>query len=121
MKCEQELLIKTYAAFNDRDIDTVLAVMHAEVDWPNGMEGGRMQGRSAVRAYWARQWTIINPQVDPVTFTTDHLGRTVVEVHQIIRDLGGHVLADRTIQHVYGFRDGLIARMDIVEAAANEK
>src|SRR5262245_46792674 len=121
MKGEQELLIKTYAAFNNRDIDSVLALMHAEVDWPNGMEGGRMQGRSAVRRYWERQWTIIDPRVDPLSVTTDHDGRTVVDVHQVVRDLSGHVLADRTIQHVYGFRDGLIARMDIVEAAATEK
>jgi len=121
MKPEQELLTRTYAAFNNRDIDSVLAVMHEEVDWPNGMEGGRMQGRSAVRSYWERQWTIIDPRVDPLSITTDHVGRTVVEVHQVVRDLNGHVLADRTIQHVYGFRDGLIARMDIIETAANAK
>jgi hypothetical protein len=121
MKCEEELLIKTYAAFNNRDIDSVLRLMHTEVDWPNGMEGGRMQGHGAIRSYWERQWTVINPRVDPVSFTTDRLGRTVVEVHQVVRDLAGHVLADRNIQHVYGFRDGLIARMDIVEAAANEQ
>lgn len=121
MKREHELLIKTYAAFNNRDIDSVLALMHAAVDWPNGMEGGRMQGHAAVRSYWERQWTIIDPRVDPVNLSTDHLGRTVVDVHQVVRDLGGHVLADRIIQHVYSFRDGLIARMDIVEAAAKEK
>lgn len=121
MKSDEELLIKTYAAFNNRDIDSVLALMHPEVDWPNGMEGGRMQGHGAVRTYWKRQWTIIDPRVDPVSLTTDHLGRTVVEVHQVVRDLGGRVLSDRTIQHVYSFRDGLIARMDIVDAAAKEK
>ena len=121
MTREQELLIKTYAAFNNRDIDSVLALMHAEVDWPNGMEGGRMQGHGAVRSYWERQWTIIDPRVDPMSLTTDHLGRTLVEVHQVVRDLSGHVLSDRTIQHVYNFRDGLIARMDIVDAAVKEK
>ena len=118
MKSEQDTLIATYAAFNNRDIDSVLARMHPEVDWPNGMEGGRMRGRSAVRSYWERQWTIINPRVDPVIFTTDQLGRTVVEVHQVIRDLGGQILSDRTIQHVYAFREGLIERMDTVEEAA---
>ncbi len=120
MTSEQELLIRTYAAFNRRDIDSVLALMHAEVDWPNGMEGGRMQGHSAVRGYWERQWTMINPLVDPLSLTSDHLGRTVVEVHQVVRDLGGQILSDRTVQHVYGFRDGLIARMDIVDTRAEE-
>jgi hypothetical protein len=41
MSADHELLAHTYAAFNGRDIDAVLAVMHPEVDWPNGMEGGR--------------------------------------------------------------------------------
>jgi ketosteroid isomerase-like protein len=36
------LLERTYAAFNARDIDAVLAVMHPDVDWPNGMDGGRV-------------------------------------------------------------------------------
>jgi len=26
------------------------------VDWPNGMEGGRVHGHAEVRAYWTRQW-----------------------------------------------------------------
>jgi len=34
-----EAMKAMYKAFNDRDIDTVLAVMHADVDWPNGVEG----------------------------------------------------------------------------------
>src|SRR5512142_3269599 len=45
----EELLTGTYAAFNARNIDQVLAVMDPDVDWPNGMEGGRVRGQSAVR------------------------------------------------------------------------
>ncbi len=36
----ERLLERIYAAFNARDIDAVLAVMHPNVEWPNGMEGG---------------------------------------------------------------------------------
>jgi len=115
MKSEQELLTKVYAAFNERDIDSILAVMHPEVDWPNGMEGGRMRGQCAVRGYWERQWTIVNPRVEPAGFVTDPEGNTVVEVHQVVCDLEGKVLADRTVHHVYSIRDGLIERMEIVE------
>ncbi|HLW53886.1 MAG TPA: nuclear transport factor 2 family protein [Candidatus Angelobacter sp.] len=118
MKSTQETLTATYAAFNIRDIESVLAMMHPAVDWPNGMEGGRMRGHNAVRSYWTRQWTLIDPRVEPLSFSTDQSGRTVVEVHQVVRDLSGHVLADRTIRHVYTFREGLIERMDIVETAA---
>jgi hypothetical protein len=40
----QELLIRTYRAFNARDVDAVLAAMHEDVDWPNGWEGGHVHG-----------------------------------------------------------------------------
>lgn len=31
---------KAYTAFEARDIDSALAAMHPDVDWPNGMERG---------------------------------------------------------------------------------
>jgi ketosteroid isomerase-like protein len=34
----------TYAAFNARDIDAVLAQMTADVDWSNAWEGGPRPG-----------------------------------------------------------------------------
>ena len=43
-----------YEAFNRRDIDTVLATISDEVDWPNAWKGGRLIGREAVRDYWNR-------------------------------------------------------------------
>src|SRR5262245_31707429 len=39
----EELLRKAYVAFNARDIDGALALMHADVAWPNGMEGGTVR------------------------------------------------------------------------------
>jgi hypothetical protein len=113
LKSTQELLAAAYAAFNARDIGAVLALMHPDVDWANGMEGGHVHGHSAVRDYWKRQWAIIDPHVEPVRFASDEAGRTVVEVHQIIRDLTGRVLSDQIVQHVYTIHDGLIERMDI--------
>jgi hypothetical protein len=50
----EELLRRTYMAFNRRDTEAALAMMHPEVDWPNAWEGGRVAGREAVAAYWAR-------------------------------------------------------------------
>jgi hypothetical protein len=109
----QELLRIVYAAFNARNIDAVLALMHNDVDWPNGMEGGRMCGHNSVRDYWTRQWTLINPHVEPLRFEVDDAGRVVVDVHAVVRDLNGNLLSERDIQHVYSIRDGLIERMDI--------
>jgi ketosteroid isomerase-like protein len=113
MQSKPELLTEVYAAFNQRDIDRVLALMRPDVDWPNGMEGGRVHGRDEVRAYWRRQWGILDPHVEPVRIADNEAGDTVVNVHQVVRDLSGKILKDQIVQHVYSFRDGLIERMEI--------
>jgi hypothetical protein len=112
-----DLLLKIYDAFNRRDIEAVLTSMHPDVDWPNGMEGGRVHGREAVRQYWLRQWSLINPIVEPRSFHTDPTGAIIAEVHQVIRELSGSLLADRMVQHVYCIQNGLIRSMQIREAA----
>ena len=110
-----ELLRRAYEAFNARDLDAALATMNPLVIWPNGMEGGVVHGHVGVRAYWTRQWGMINPHVDPVSFREDESGRIAVSVHQVVRDLSGNVLFDRMVEHVYTLKDGLIQSMDIRE------
>ena len=110
---EIELLHRAYAAFNRRAIETVLALMHPNVDWPNGMEGGRVLGTAAVRDYWKRQFESIDSLVEPKAFTTEADGKIAVDVHQVAHDKAGRLLADRMIQHVYEIRDGLIQSMEI--------
>ena len=112
---EEQLLRQAYAAFNARDIDGALALMHPEVDWPNGMEGGRERGHDAVRAYWTRQFAMIDSHVEPEGFERDDEGRIVVDVHQVVRDLEGSLLSDGRVRHVYTLRDGLVSRMEIEE------
>jgi len=107
------VLERTYAAFNARDIDGVLAVMHPDVIWPNGMEGGTVVGHAAVRAYWTRQWGLIDPRVEPRAFTVEADGRVAVAVHQVVRDLAGTVLKEAAVQHVYALDHGLIVSMEI--------
>jgi ketosteroid isomerase-like protein len=110
---EIDELRAVYAAFNRRDIETVLAFMHPDVDWPNAWEGGREHGTAAVREYWKRQFEVIDPRVEPVGFATEADGRIAVEVHQVVHDKSGKLLVDQVIHHVYEFRDGLIASMEI--------
>jgi hypothetical protein len=112
---ERELLIFVYDAFNRREIEPILSVMHPELEWPNGMEGGWVHGREGVRTYWARQWGMLDPHVKPIQFEGERDGRIIVDVHQVVRDLQGTVLVDRMVQHVYQICDGMILRMDIRE------
>ncbi|HMB19377.1 MAG TPA: nuclear transport factor 2 family protein [Gaiellaceae bacterium] len=115
MSQEEQLLRRAYEAFNARDVDGALALMHPDVDWPNGMEGGRELGHDAVRAYWTRQFGMIDSHVEPVGFDSDADGRVVVDVHQVVRDLDGELLSDGLVQHVYTFRNGLVTHMEIRE------
>lgn len=110
-----ELLKRAYAAFNARDLEGALATMRPDVVWPNGMDGGVVHGHEGVGAYWTRQWGVINPHVDPVSFSEDDSGRIAVSVHQVVKDLSGNVLLDRMVEHVYTLKDGLIESMDIRE------
>jgi hypothetical protein len=113
-KSEQEAILKqTYQHFNERNIDATLAMMHPEVDWPNGMEGGIEHGHDAVRNYWTRQWQILDPHVEPVAFNKEEDGRINLTVHQVVHDISGNLLVDQIIHHVYTFEDGLIKAMEI--------
>lgn len=113
VSAEIELLSKAYAAFNRREIETVLAAMQANVDWPNGMEGGRVLGKAAVRDYWRRQFELLDSKVEPKSFTREADGRIAVDVHQVVHDKSGKLVADQRVQHVYEIRDGLIRNMEI--------
>jgi len=110
-----ELIRRAYQAFNARDIDGALATMQPDVEWPNGMEGGTVHGHAGVRQYWTRQWGMINPHVEPMTFDVDEAGRVLVGVHQVVRDLSGKVLLDRMVEHLYSLEGELIRSMEIRE------
>jgi len=113
MAAAQEFIARIYQIFNARQLEEALALMHPDVVWPNGMEGGYIEGRDAVREYWTNQWRAIDPRVEPVAVSEEVPGRIRVDVRQVVRDLQGQLLADRMVQHVYQIDDGLIRRMDI--------
>lgn len=109
----EEFFRHIYAAFNRREIDTVLAAMHPDVDWPNGWEGGRVDGHADVRDYWTRQFKAVSANVEPQSFKTEEEGRIVIAVHQVVHDLKGKLLSESMVEHVYTIENGLIRRMDI--------
>ncbi len=110
---ETELLRAAYAAFNARDIDAALPLMTPDVAWPRAFKGGFVRGPEEVRAYWTEQWSEIDPHVEPVAFHPEDGGRVLVEVHQVVRDLTGIVLADERVGHRFTLEHGLIQRMEV--------
>ena len=107
------LINKAYTAFNSRDIDTALSTFHTEVQWPKAFEGGYVDGHDEIRKYWTRQWTEIDPHVEPVSLIERNDGSIEVTVNQLVKDLQGKVLFDGVVKHVYLIQDGLLRRMDI--------
>jgi ketosteroid isomerase-like protein len=113
---DSELLLSSaYRAFNARDVDAALKLMHPEVDWPNAWEGGRVVGHAAVRDYWNRQFAAISSNVEPLRFVEESDGSITVDVHQVVHDANtGEPLADSNVRHRYRLKDGLVVRMDVL-------
>jgi ketosteroid isomerase-like protein len=112
----ESLLRSAYRAFNARDIDAAVELMHPEVEWPNAWEGGRVIGQAAVRDYWNRQFAVISGKVEPEKFTEEPDGSITVDVHQVVHDTKtGELLSDSRVRHRYWLEGGLITRMDVLE------
>lgn len=109
----QDTIKKAYAAFNERNIDNALSTMQTDVQWSKAWEGGYISGHNEIKEYWTRQWTEINPNVDPIGFTERANGSLEVKVHQHVKDLQGDLLFDGLVKHIYTFQEGLIKTMDI--------
>ena len=114
---------RLYDAFNARDIDAVLSMTTDDVMWANAMDGGYVEGPEGIREYWTRQWSVVDPHVEPVSFKASGDGAVAVEVIQTVRDLQGHILQDqahglkdKTVGHIFHFHGGRVSRFDVQDA-----
>lgn len=107
------LIEKAYAAFNNRDIEMALSTFHPDVEWPKAFEGGYIIGHNEIRAYWTRQWSEINPNVEPVNIIGRQDGKYEVKVKQVIKDLQGNLLFDGIVKHIYTLDENLLRSMYI--------
>jgi SnoaL-like protein len=116
MGSNQQFLQNLYDAFNKREIETIISLMRPDVTWANGLEGGFVYGRDAVRQYWTNQFKLIQPELETLNFETDEKNRDLVTVHQIIRDVQGNLLAEATVRQIFTIENGLISLYEIGEA-----
>ncbi|HEX8737004.1 MAG TPA: nuclear transport factor 2 family protein [Pyrinomonadaceae bacterium] len=117
MISEQRFLQNLYEAFNRREVEKILSVMQPDVVWANGMEGGFVYGRDAVREYWRKQFEMTRGQLEPLEFQRDENGRSVVTVHLMVRDLEGNLLAEKTVRQIFTIENGLISLFEIGDDA----
>jgi hypothetical protein len=89
-----------YENFNARKIDEVITQMTENVKWANGMEGGFVYGKSAVRSYWTRQFEIVSSKVVPLDILVKK-DQVRVKVHQVVHGLNHALLADEIVYHVF--------------------
>jgi hypothetical protein len=115
------LIAQAYSAFNKRNIDGALALMSESVSWPKASEGGRAVGKEEIRAYWSRQWKEFDPHVDPLEVLDQGAGRIHVRVRQLVKSLGGDVLSDSEVWHVYTVVNGLIERMELGQSEVDSQ
>ncbi|MGM8227787.1 nuclear transport factor 2 family protein [Cellvibrio sp. ARAG 10.3] len=115
-----QLIKRLYDCFNSRNIDGVLVALDEDVAWANGMDGGHVHGHDALRDYWTRQWAVVSPHVEPISFQYAQDGDVVVEVIQSVFDLNGqplsgqtHGLKDKTVTHIFQLEGDKIKRFDI--------
>ncbi|MFZ5670585.1 MAG: nuclear transport factor 2 family protein [Pseudomonadota bacterium] len=108
----EALLTRLYEAYNRKDIDAVVDVLHADVDWPNLFGEGRRRGHAAVRAMWRDQFARIDPEATPISFTENRDGSVSVKINFIVRNLDGRIFTDEIATNTYRFRDDKVVRMD---------
>lgn len=89
--------------------------MAPDVRWPNGWEGGYVNGHEEVRDYQTRQWAEVDPKITPVSINKLPDSSYKVDVHQLVKDLNATILFDGIVQHIYTMSNGLITTMEIVK------
>jgi hypothetical protein len=115
MENETELIKQLYEDFNARKTESILAKLTEDVMWANGLEGGYVHGHKALREYWERQWSSLNPQIKPVSFRKTEEGSVFVDALFTGQPMGGQAngFKDVPVGHVFYVEDGLVSRFEI--------
>ncbi|MFG2831165.1 nuclear transport factor 2 family protein [Streptomyces sp. NPDC048434] len=111
---QAELLRRMYEIFNTQRVDDFTRVaFHPDVDWPNVREGKRLHGIDDVLAYWKGQFAVAHPLVRIEGMAAEPDGRVAVQVRHGLRDASGDHWSDGTVDHLYTFREGKVAHMEV--------
>lgn len=113
MSSNQQFLKDLYEAFNKREIETIISLMEPDVKWANGMEGGFVYGRDAVREYWLKQFETMRSRLEPLDYETDENNRNTVTVRLLVSDLEGNLLLEKTVRQIFTIENGLISLFEI--------
>jgi ketosteroid isomerase-like protein len=111
----QQIVAEIYDALNARDLDELLEHLAPEVEWANGIDGGREHTRAGVRAFWEKTWKEVNPRIEPTEMET--MGDMVhVRVQQFVTTLAGAVLQNKKVEHIFTFAGPFVSRLEVIDA-----
>ena len=115
MENDTALIKQLYEDFNARKVDSILAKLTEDVMWANGMDGGYIHGHKDLRNYWERQWSVLNPQIKPVSFKKTEEDSIFADVLFSGQPMEGQMqeFKDMPAGHIFHVKDGLVSRFDI--------
>ena len=114
MNEHEALLRKSYAAYNARDLPTLLSALAPDVEWEDQIEGVVIHGVKAVGGYWKRQWRALDPIVEFKHFEMESKDQGVSTLILMLRAHDGTILSKGLVRHVYQFKNGLVKSMRIL-------
>lgn len=101
-----------WPALTARDIDSVVALLHPDIDWQDTMNGGRRVGRDAVRDYLLEVMATVVIVSTPIDIMPSGPDRYLARVNHVVRNKDGQLWGQEIVSHVLLMRDGLIVRVD---------
>ena len=102
-------------ALNRQDFEAGLALLHPDVDWPDLMNGGRLRGPAAVRAYWGQVYAVVRSQTEVLDVHPDGGDRVAARMLHTIHDRKGKLWSEDVMTHVFTFSGELMLRMDAAD------
>jgi ketosteroid isomerase-like protein len=114
VEAERAVLIQAYDTYNHRDLLGLGALLHADVEWPDILEGGVITGRQTVIDYFTRQFELMVPDARLISIAEEPPARLIVDIQYAVKDLKGKLWSDTRATLAYDFRDGLIARLTVL-------
>lgn len=101
-----------YEAFNRRDVEGMVALVHPEADFTDLLDNGRIVGRAALAVHWRRLLGMIKGELTVVSSRAAPDGALLVRFRHQITNHDGRLWDDGEETLRYEFLDGLISRMD---------
>lgn len=105
------LITAGYERFNQHDVDGLMQLLTADVEWPDVVNGAVLRGAGEVRAYFARIFAVTAPIItvgDVIEIGSDVVATTYQEFYDHADRLLGE---PRLVVNRYSFRDDLVSAM----------